>query len=212
VQLITPDSLVHVALDCLSLLGSHAHEDWTRRAGTIEWTCRSTLEHLGLLPYSQQLATQAVDFRPVALATRANVSIAELLWTVEVSMRTLAEIAKSAPSTARGFHPAGFSDAEGFVAMAMDELVIHTFDIALGMGFEFTPDDTVARLLLDRLFPWWPRDTPPWPALLWANGRAALPNFPDLGSTWLWHCAPLSEWDGSVPRWDDRIDQPMITR
>jgi hypothetical protein len=211
VALIFPDMLVDVAAQCQSTLAPHGEADWSRRAGTIEWSCRSTLAHVGLLAYSQQLATRAVTFKPVALTSRVDASIEELLWTVVVAAHTLAEVAKAAPASARGFHPAGLSDAEGFVAMAIDELLIHTHDIASGLDIAFVPDNTVVVNLLDRLFPWWPRDADPWDALLWANGRRALPNHANLGSTWLWHCAPLVEWDGTIRYWDTAVDRPMVT-
>jgi hypothetical protein len=37
---------------------------------------------------------------------------------------------------------------------------------------------------------------------LWANGRRDLPDKERLGPDWAWHCAPLDEWDGKVPRDD----------
>jgi hypothetical protein len=211
VALIVPNLLVDVAHHCLSMFEPYAEADWSRRAGTIEWSCRSTLEHLGLLAYSQQLALRAEAFTPVALTIRSGASIEALMWTVEVGAHTLAEVAKAAPTHARGFHPAGLSDAEGFVAMAIDELLIHTYDIATGLEIAFVPDPTAVLHVLNRLFPWWPRDAAPWDALLWANGRQALPDEANLGSAWLWHCAPLSEWDGTIPRWDTDVDRPMVT-
>lgn len=210
-MLIVPELLVDIVQQCLQALSPHAAEDWSRRAGTIEWSCHTTLAHLGVLPYSQQLAIRAVDFKPIAIKSREGASIDELLWTVEVSAHTLAEVAKAAPAPARGFHPAGLSDAEGFVAMAIDELLIHTHDIAAGLDFTFVPDDAAVVALLNRLFPWWPRDHAPWDALLWANGRSALRDHADLGAAWLWHCAPLAEWDGTIPRWDPQVDRPMVT-
>jgi hypothetical protein len=84
----------------------------------------------------------------------------------------------------------------------MDELLVHTADITAGLGVPFTPERRLVTLVLDRLFPWWPRDVEPWTALLWANGRTDLPGRPSLGETWVWHCAPLEEWDGTVPEWD----------
>lgn len=203
--------LVDVAQQCHSTLAPHAEANWSRRAGTIEWSCRSTLAHVGLLAYSQQLATRAVTFKPVALTSGSNASIDELLWTVVVAAHTLAEVAKAAPDSARGFHPAGLSDAEGFVAMAIDELLIHTHDIAAGLGIAFEPDNTIVVNLLDRLFPWWPRDVAPWDALLWVNGRRSLPNHANPGASWLWHCAPLAECDGTIPCWDTDVDRPMVT-
>lgn len=49
---------------------------------------------------------------------------------------------------------------------------------------------------------WWPRAETPWDALRWANGRISIPGYDSPGSSWLWHCAPLDEWDGRIPRWD----------
>jgi hypothetical protein len=152
--LIVPNLLVDVAQHCLSMFEPYAEADWSRRAGTIEWS--STLEHLGLLAYSQQLALRAEAFTPVALTIRSGASIEALMWTVEVGAHTLAEVAKAAPTHARGFHPAGLSDAEGFVAMAIDELLIHTYDIATGLEIAFVPDPTAVLHALNRLFPWWP--------------------------------------------------------
>lgn len=114
----------------------------------------------------------------------------------------LAEVARAAPADARGHHAGGMADAEGFLAMEIDEHLIHTADIAEGLGGPFDPPIDIVRRLLDRLFPWWPVGADPWAALLWANGRGELPGRPNPRETWLWHCRPLAEWDGTVPRWD----------
>ena len=100
------------------------------------------------------------------------------------------------------------ADPAGFVAMGMDELLMHTHDIASGLGAEFEPPDHLIRAVLDRLFPWWPRQSELLPALLWANGRGALPGQDVLGAAWLWHCAPLEYWDGTIPRWDPIANRP----
>jgi hypothetical protein len=100
------------------------------------------------------------------------------------------------------------ADPSGWLAMAMDELALHTHDISLGLGVRFEPAETAVRIALDRLFPWWPRSTDPWVALLWANGRRSLPGLADLGEAWLWHCAPVDEWDGTIPRWDAELGRP----
>ena len=85
--------------------------------------------------------------------------------------------------------------------MGMDELLVHTHDITSGLGSAIEPDEAAARSVLDRLFPWWPRHADPSSALLWANGRIALPGHDRLGAEWLWHSAPVEEWDGTIPRW-----------
>jgi len=49
------------------------------------------------------------------------------------------------------------------------------------------------------MFPWAPTDTPPWPTLLWATGRAELDGQEFLGESWIWHSDLLEEWEGGIP-------------
>lgn len=197
-----PDDLVAVVEVCASTLEPLTGSDWTVPAGGLDWSCRQTLEHVCSLGYGPQLASRAGSFRPLALMVTPDASLDDLLWTMRVMARVLADIARYAPPEARAFHPAGMADATGFIAMGMDELLVHTHDIAEGLDAEFEPDDRLARKVLDRLFPWRPPQANPWPSLLWANGRLSLPDLPAVGAEWLWHCAPLAEWNGTVPRWD----------
>ena len=92
----------------------------------------------------------------------------------------------------------GMADASGFAAMACDEMLIHSHDAARGLGFAFSPAPDLAEAVLRRLFPWVTDDDDPWAALQWANGRIALGDRPRLRD-WVWHCAPLEEWDGKPP-------------
>ena len=197
-----PDDLIATVNGCVAVLRPLLDRDWDVPAGGLDWTCRETLEHVCGLAYAPVLATRAAAFRPLALAVAPGAPLGDLLWTVEVMSRILAEVARAAPSSARAYHVAGTADPSGFVAMGMDELLVHAADITDGLGARSTPDERLVTLVLDRLFPWWPRDAEPWTALLWANGRADLPGRPSLGAAWVWHCAPLDEWDGTVPRWD----------
>jgi hypothetical protein len=85
--------------------------------------------------------------------------------------------------------------------MGCDEVLVHTHDIAMGLELPFTPSPDLCRRVLARLFPWAATtltDVEPWSALLWANGRGALPQHPQLDPDWYWHCAPLDEWSGAV--------------
>lgn len=208
VSLPTPDDLVDVVELCIGTLEPHAGADWSSKASDLEWSCRATLEHLASLAYAQQLAVRATAFRPLALSVATEAPIEQLLWTARVAGLVLAQVARAAPPTARGFHPAGMADASGFVAMGIDEILIHTHDISTGLGAQFAPSAASAKVVLDRLFPWWPREADPWEALLWANGRRSLPDHPNPGAAWLWHCAPVDEWDGVVPRWDPEENRP----
>jgi hypothetical protein len=204
-----PDDLRAVADVCAAALGSAAGAGWEARAEPTEWTCRDTLVHLCGLAYAPQLATRADGFRPLALQVAPGAPIGQLVETMEAMASILAEVARAAPPTARAFHTAGMADPSGWVAMGMDELLVHTHDITAALGVEFVIDPRHARVVLGRLFPWAPEDADPLQALLWANGRGHLPGHPSLGESWLWHCAPLSEWDGTVPRWDAVSKRPV---
>jgi hypothetical protein len=119
----------------------------------------------------------------------------------------LADVVRAAPPAARAFHPAGVADPSGFAAMGCDEILVHTGDIATGLGIGFEPPAGLCARVLARLFPWAPGDAEPWPALQWANGRIGLPGHERQDADWYWHCAPLEEWDGTLarrhvaPRW-----------
>ena len=204
-----PDDLRAVADRGAATLLTVVDADWSAPAPPTDWTCRETLEHLCSLAFVWQLATRASGFEPLALQVAPGAPIPQLVHTMHTMFVVLAEVARAAPATARAFHPAGMADPSGWIAMGMDELLIHTSDIATGLGLDAEIDAGAARLVLDRLFPWWPRDADPGRALLWANGRGELGDRPNPGSSWLWHCAPLAAWDGTVPVWDPVARRPM---
>jgi hypothetical protein len=204
----TPDDLLAAAQMCSERLLELRDRDWETQVVGLDWSCRQTLEHVASLAYGPVLATRARGFRPLAWIVRDGAPVEELVWTAHTLATVLAEVARAAPSGARAFHPAGMADASGFVAMGIDELLVHTHDIVTALGGTFRPPDRLTAAVLDRLFPWWPRHEPLWEALLWANGRAPLEGEADLGSSWLWHCAPIDEWDGRVPVWDPISHEP----
>ena len=119
---------------------------------------------------------------------------------VEVNAAILEHVLRAAPASARAFHPSGMADPSGFAGMSCDEILIHTADITGGFGIDFQPPDEICAKVLARLFPWAPTDVGAWDSLRWANGRLALPGVAPQDANWRWHCAPLSEWDGSIPR------------
>ena len=151
--------------------------------------------------YAVQLASHA-QHRVLISRTNADPThtIVDMLAIMEARAAILADVITMAPPSVRAFHSAGMADPAGFAAMACDELLIHTDDLMRGFGRTFRPPDEVCRRVVTRLFPWAPPDAEPWPALQWANGRAALPNRARLGPDWLWQCAPLAEWDGTTKR------------
>lgn len=92
-----------------------------------------------------------------------------------------------------GYQPSGSPDPS--VAMACDELLVHAADARRGLGLDFPAAGLAARVLR-RLFPWHEAGPDPWETLLRANGRLERAGRPSQHG-WVWHAAPLSEWDGA---------------
>ena len=197
-----PDDLLLTATICREALTPALAGDWRVAAGDLDWDCRRTLDHIAdtLAFYAVHLATRATTRQIPPRNGDPARSPAELLAVVDGMAAILAEVARAAPPGTRAFHPAGMADTEGFVAMGCEEILLHTADIAQGLVRPFQPPDGLTLRITRRLFPWAPGDVAPWAALRWAAGRAALPDRSRLGPDWYWHCAPLSEWDGTITK------------
>lgn len=176
--------------------------DWSVPAGDLDWDCRRTMDHVAdaLLLYAAHLATRARErLRPLRNGD-PDARPEEAFEAVTSAAALLVEVVASAPREVRAFHPAGMADRSGFIAMGCDEILVHTADVAAGLGVPFEPPPALAEHVLRRLFPWAPDDVDPWEGLLWANGRLELPGHGRLGPDWYWYPAPLDEWDGTVTR------------
>lgn len=175
---------------------------WEVIAAPTSWTCRNTLDHManGLCGYATSLSNRLTDRRRLPRNGDADASPSELIDIVGEFVGLLAVVAEAAPPGARGLHPSGMADRDGFVAMGCDEILIHTSDITMAAGTPLSPPPPLAARVRDRLFPWAPRQVDPWQALLWANGRAELAGVGRLQADWWWQSAPLSEWSGERRR------------
>ena len=199
---VTPDDLVAAARVCVETLAPAAELDWSVPAGDLEPTCRDTVDHIVSTQtfYATQLANEVPIRLPKLRKHDPDASLEEMLDLVPASAAILAAVARAARPEARSFHAAGMADAEGFLAMGCDEIVVHTGDIAVGLGLAYAPPADLCAAVVARLCPWAPTDTDPWPTLWWANGRAPLGDRARLDPDWYWHCAPLEEWDGRTTR------------
>jgi len=170
--------------------------DWSVRAGTLEWDCWHTAEHIGdcLLSYAWQLAVQPTTRYVRAVATaEKDASPAEVLEFAVTGGRVLASMVRTSPAHVRAFHPAGAADPEGFAALGCNEALLHGNDIAQGFGLSLKPPRDVCRRVLNRIYPQALAelaDADPWTALLWAGGRTELPGYPQ--PHWQPHPAPLA--------------------
>ena len=192
--------LLTTAEVCAEFLSGHLDGDWTAPVPDLEMNVAQVVAHIGdcIHWYSYDLAAGPVELSTMEATVRPESAPAELVVTLGTMAKVLAAVVATSSDDARGWHPAGIADAPGFAAMACDELLVHTYDAARGLGVDFEPPAVLAAATLYRLFPWAPTDTAAWPTLLWANGRAPLGDYRRL-TKWTWHCAPLSEWDGNLP-------------
>jgi hypothetical protein len=152
-----------------------------------------------LVWYADDLVAGPVEVTAFDLVRRPDADLAEVLAQLQAAAEVLARVVDAADPAERGAHDWGLADASGFAGMGCAEMLLHTWDVADGRELPWAPPAVLADTVRARLFPWAPADADPWAALLWATGRGELPGREPVTS-WRWHCAPLSEWDGTQPR------------
>ncbi|WP_455358123.1 hypothetical protein [Streptomyces sp. SYSU K21746] len=203
---VTADDVGHAVRLAVTTLREAPAAAWDDTAGSLEWTCWETVEHLSddLFAYAVQLGprtpplTGEVPFvwesrRPGGPANSIHADRSAgpegLLQVLEASGALLVAMVRTTPPHVRAYHGHGISDPEGFAAMGIVETLVHTHDLAEGLGLTWTPPAGLCARVLARLFPDAPAGTPPWPTLLWATGRTELPGHARL-TTWRWYGEP----------------------
>jgi hypothetical protein len=190
------EDLEAAASDSVEALRRGVDQDWSVSAGTVKWDCRRTCAHISddLIAYAVQLAGQVPSgYLPFRFGVSRGTSPDGLLNLVEATAAVLAATVRVAPADARGWHGYGVADAEGFLAMGVAELVLHSHDIATGLGLAYEPSPGVCERVVSRLCPTVePDGEPPFALLLWASGRRDLPGREPV-KRWRWQPAPLAE-------------------
>jgi uncharacterized protein (TIGR03083 family) len=175
------------ALDALEPL---ADRSWSTRAGGLDWTCRQTAVHLAsdLVKYATQLAGRAGGpYLGLGVTVSADEPPDALLQIIDGCGRVLACVVDGSPVDARAWHW-GPTDASGFAAMGMGELLVHTYDIARGLGDGWRPPPDLAQTVVSRLLDGAPAVGDPSDLLLWSTGRIDLPGL-DHVDRWVWRAA-----------------------
>lgn len=179
----------------VAVLRTAVDRDWeTTRAGRTAWNCRYTAEHVAgcLLAYAGQLTGRAQDaYVPFEITLDEGTGNADVLDVVVATGGLLAAAVATTPAGVRAFHPYPFrsADREGFAAMGVAEVLLHTHDMATGLGVAYEPPAELCEDLLTRIFPQVRPGPAPWPTLLWATGRGDLPGRAPV-TRWTWRNNP----------------------
>jgi len=189
------DQVAEAVAGSAALLRAAAGRDWAgATAGRLTWSCRRTAEHIAsdLIAYAGQLAGRATTaYVPFEIVMEDGTDNAGIVDVIETTGALLAAAVRTTPREVRAFHPYPFRSAnrEGFAAMGIAEVLLHTHDIAEGLGLAYEPPADLCEGVLGRIFPHVRPGDAPWPTLLWATGRGELPGR-----------APVTEW-----RWSNNL-------
>lgn len=176
--------------------------DWQVPAGTLTWTCWETVEHIAdvLLAYAAQLgparsaATTYVPFGwryhreggpGLTIWADPEEGPAGLIEVLETCGAMLAMTVDAVPADRPAFHNYGTSDASGFAAMGVVEVLLHMHDVAAGLGLKWMPPADLCAAALWRLFPEAPSGGAPWETLLEVTGRGRT-----VVERWKWDGTP----------------------
>ncbi|MGH9001362.1 MAG: hypothetical protein ACRDY7_18455 [Acidimicrobiia bacterium] len=193
---VTADDLDAAISSVATALRPATSRDWLAAAGTGDWDCWHTAEHIGdcLLSYGAQLIAQPTTRYVRFLATAdKDATSAEVLEFAVTGAGMLSAVVRTAASSVRAYHPAGMADPEGFAGMGCVEALVHGEDMARGLGVAVDPPRDLCERVLARMFPDVSADiagTDPWTALLWATDRTELPGR-RRQEGWRWRASPL---------------------
>jgi RimJ/RimL family protein N-acetyltransferase len=192
------ERVTEAVADAVATLRTAVDRDWAAvPAGRVEWSCLKTAEHIAsdLIAYAGQLAGRAQDrYAPFRIYLEDDTDAEGALEVIETGGTLLAVTIRATPREVRAFHPFPFRSANrtGFAAMGIAEVLLHTYDIAEGLGLPYEPPAHLPEHVLTRIFPEVQPGPDPWRTLLWATGRGDLPGR-----------APRTQW-----RWSNNLVLP----
>jgi hypothetical protein len=121
--------------------------------------------------YAIYLSSRSTRHIAVTVLPSEDATQQERLEAIEGCAGALAGVAGTAPQDAYGFHSTGMRTSEQFLAMACNELLIHTYDVTLGLGLPYEPPEELCRLVIQNCYLGLAERRPVWPFLVWLSGR-----------------------------------------
>lgn len=168
-----PETLERTAELVVATLLPTIDADWSVRAGTLEWDVDYTLGHMagGPAKHALYLASRSPRFIAVTTGGWPDVTRLERIHAISDSTAAVANLARMCAPEDRGFHVTGMHNGEEFCVLGCEELLLHTHDVALGLGLHFEPPAELCRKLLEADGRGLAGRGEPWPTMLWASGR-----------------------------------------
>jgi hypothetical protein len=173
------DDLVILTEAVTSAWLAGSDRDWSRRAGTLDWTCTQTADHAvdTVLAPALFLASRKQDsypgFEPLTMG-RAPTPEA-LVEGLNTATRVLVGVVATAPPETRAIiwrRPvAETRGPEDFPPRAGLELILHAHDVCVGLGVPFTPPESAVEHLCRHVasWPFW-SNYPGWSPLSLTGG------------------------------------------
>ncbi|WP_443049811.1 GNAT family N-acetyltransferase [Streptomyces sp. NBC_00287] len=175
----------------VALLRTAVEKDWdTVKAARSDWSCREAAIHIAydLIVYAGRLAGRGHSSHvPLRIHPDDTAGNEGLLHAIETTGTLLTATIRTTPRHIRAHHPCPFHTAnpEGFAALGVGEVLLHTYDIAEALGLVYEPPAELAEFALTRLLPQVQPGPTPWSTLLWATGRGELADRAPVTS-WYW--------------------------
>jgi hypothetical protein len=187
----TGDLIATATAACVDALRPHLDRDWhATQAADLDWNCWDTALHVAddLYFYALQLIQGSPKRRylPTELTLDDDATATGLLEAIPIHGELLRRAVVCADPNDRGYHVYGVADPDGFAAMGVVEVLVHTYDLARGLDPDsrWRPPAELAAPVLQRLFPTAPKGHPSQ-VLLYACGRTALGERPRQ-QEWRW--------------------------
>jgi hypothetical protein len=172
------DQLLAVVLDALYTV---AGQDWSKPAGTLEWTCWQTVDHTVdcVFSYTMQVAARADSgFLPLGeLHADPTASPEDLLRVLRAVGTMFVAVVRQAPPGMVASDGVLSLDLSDWCARAAYELSLHGHDVLSGLGAHLELPVGLCRSILTSPALWMldrersRRAPDPWTALLLGSGR-----------------------------------------
>lgn len=180
---VTRDEFAQVLVASQATLSEVAEQDWSVAAGTLEWSCRQTVDHMidCVFSYAMQVAARAPSgFLPFGeLHATADASNRDLITGLRAVGQLFQDVVTNAPSGTTASDGVLSLDVGDWCARAAYELAVHTHDIASGAGLSWELQGDLSTSITASPGLWMfdraaaAAGTDPWTTLLRGSGRPA---------------------------------------